>query len=181
MAAFLSVLGTIGVIAMVLWRVLRALHMASDLAKTAHTVAKVSRQMKPKPKMPAQSPAQINNPQEAAALLMLLVARAGNVSKKTITRAQTDSILNQISQHFEFDQAMAESLLIHVAGLGDQLNSAAKVDAAMQSSSHLIGSAVSPKELIELEDMLMQVAHAKGNPNAAQKELLNQFALRVGI
>ncbi len=181
MAAFLSLLGTLGVVAMVLWRILRALHMARDLAGTAQTIAKTTRQMKPKPKTPAQNPAQIDNPQEAAALLMLLVARAGNVSKKTITRAQTDKILNQITRHFEFDQAMAESLLIHVAGLGDQLNSATKVDAALQSASQLIGGAVSPKELIELEDMLMQVAHAKGNPNTAQKELLNQFALRVGI
>ncbi|MBL4596185.1 MAG: hypothetical protein JKX99_06370 [Robiginitomaculum sp.] len=171
MAALISFLGAIGFIAMLMWRLSLGIRAARELGQLAKTVTKRSR------KVATTASPQNADPREAAALLMLLVARAGG----PLSKRQNDVIINQISRSFAFDQVMAEQFLTHVAKQAHSLTTSKKITQAVEKSSQQIVTSVSAKELLELEEMLMRVAHAKGDPKSAQKAIINQFAIQVGL
>jgi len=153
-----------------MWKVSLGIQAAKNIHGVAKQVANLPRKMKTG-KADIQL---INDPREAAALLMLSVARAGG----QVTKSQKDTIINQITGRFELSTTNAEELLTHVSWLSKDL---ANADSAIARMSNILMQSVSSKELIELEDMLMQVAHADGKPTSSQKQILNQFAKQVGI
>ncbi|VAV87980.1 hypothetical protein MNBD_ALPHA06-1270 [hydrothermal vent metagenome] len=174
MGALLGFLAIIGIVASLMWRLSRIIRAGRVIGETAKEVANLPRKMKFQNKAGQSDLQLVTDPREAAALLMLAVARAGG----EITKAQKDGIINQITAKFELPMDQAEELLTHVAWLSKDLPQANSPVARM---SKMVLTQVSTKELIELEDMLMQIARIDGAPNAAQKDIVNQFATRVGI
>jgi len=170
MTMLMGLLAIIGGIAALMWKVSLGIQAAKNIHGVAKQVANLPRKMKTG-KADIQL---INDPREAAALLMLSVARAGG----QVTKSQKDTIINQITGRFELSTTNAEELLTHVSWLSKDL---ANADSAIARMSNILMQSVSSKELIELEDMLMQVAHADGKPTSSQKQILNQFAKQVGI
>jgi uncharacterized tellurite resistance protein B-like protein len=174
MGALLGFLAIIGGIATLMWRLSLALRAARDIGEAAQELSNLPRKMRFRSKTGKAGVQLIHDPREAAALLMLSVARAGG----EVTKGQKDAIINQITGRLELSMDQAEELLTHVSWLSKDLPDASSAVARM---GKLVLRTVSHKELIELEDMLMNIAHVEGEPNAAQKQLLNEFAQRVEI
>jgi len=174
MSALMAFLGVIGFVAVLMWRLAQGIKAARYLHGVAKERANLPRKMRFRSKTGKAGLQLVADPREAAALLMLIVASAGG----EITKKQKDAIINQITGCFELSTIMAEELLSHVSWLSKELPD---ISNAVPRMSQFIREKVSAKELIELEDMLMQIAHADGDPSAEQKEILNQFALLVGI
>lgn len=174
MAMLMGLLAIIGGIAALMWKVSLGIQAAKEIHSVAKGVANLPRKMKFRSQTGKDGIQLITDPREAAALLMLSVARAGG----QVTKSQKDTIINQITGRFELSTTNAEELLTHVSWLSKDLPDA---DSAIDKMSKFLMQSVSNKELIELEDMLMQVAHIEGKPTSAQKQILNQFAKQVGI
>ncbi|MCF6292860.1 MAG: TerB family tellurite resistance protein [Robiginitomaculum sp.] len=174
MTMLIGLLTIIGGIAALMWKISLGIQAAKQIGGVAKQVANLPRKMKFRSQTGKADVQLITDPREAAALLMLSVARAGG----QVTKSQKDTILNQITGHFKLSTTNAEELLTHISWLSKDLPGA---DSAIAKMSDTLMQSVSNKELIELEDMLMQVAHADGKPTSAQKQILNQFAKQVGI
>jgi len=174
MTMLMGLLAIIGGIAALMWKVSLGIQAAKNIHGVAKQVANLPRKMKFREKTGTAGVQLITDPREAAALLMLSVARAGG----QVTKSQKDTIINQITGRFKLSTTNAEELLTHVSWLSKDLPDA---DSAIANMSNILMQSVSSKELIELEDMLMQVAHADGKPTSSQKQILNQFAKQVGI
>lgn len=116
----------------------------------------------------------IIDPREAATVLMLCVARAGN----GVENVHLGLIHSQIMRRFDLDEDMADALLDYAVQVMETIHDPFTPVALLSRRIH---ESVGHKELIELEDMLHVVAHAGGEPGMAQKALCDEVALKVGV
>ena len=82
--------------------------------------------------------------------------------------------------HFDFAQAEADELSAHAAWV---TNSLPDPQAAMRKLSQLIVSApqLGPKEIVDLDAMLVAVSEAEGVPTREQLTLLQVFRDKAGL
>ena len=174
MSAFVAFLSAVGVVAVLVWRISRAVRAALYLQRATKQTFAWWRKENPGVKTYKNGLLSISSPQEAALVLMLLTARAGG----EIGQQQKDVIINQLTGRFEIPMAEAEILLADISSLCEGLPDAEK---ALVQMSEFIHNKVSTRDLIELEDMLMKIAHANGEPSLEQRQALNKYTHLVGI
>ena len=170
----LSVLAAIGIWS---WRVRMARDGAHEAAKLAQAAANLPRKMTFRYKASKNGIALIQDPREAAAIMMMEVARARG---GPLTEQQAGAIEQEIVHHFEFSPAEAEELSAHAAWV---TNSAPPPAETMRRLSQLIvnASGLGPKEIIDLDAMLVAVSEAEGLPTRDQLALLQVFRDKAGL
>ena len=109
--------------------------------------------------------------------MMMEVARA---REGPLTDAQARTIDEEIMRHFRFTRKEADELSAHAAWV---TNSAPDPLATMRTLSQLVVSApqLGPKEIVDLDAMLVAVSEAEGVPTRAQLALLQVFRDRAGL
>ena len=170
----LGVLVTIGIWS---WRIRMAREGAQEAARLAHSAINMPRKMAFRYKASKNGITLIEDPREAAAIMMMEVARARG---GPLTDRQAEVIEQEIVHHFEFTPAEAEELSAHAAWV---TNTAPPPAETMRKLSQLIvtSSVLGPKEVVDLDAMLVTVSEAEGLPTRDQLELLQVYRDKAGL
>ena len=170
----LAVLTAIGVWAWRLRMAKRGLDVATDIAKT---VANAPRRLAFKYRMGKGGLDLIDDPREAAAIMLMQVALARG---GPLTPLQGDVIEAEMCEHFQYMPSEAENLAAHAAWVSQ---SCPPATVTMTQLSKLIVNApqLGPKEVIDLDAMLVAVSEAEGVPTRAQLALLQVYRDLAGL
>lgn len=170
----LAVLTAIGVWAWRLRMAKRGLDVATDISKT---VASAPRRLAFKYRMGKGGLDLIDDPREAAAIMLIQVALARG---GPLTPLQSDVIEAEMCEHFQYLPSEAENLAAHAAWVSQ---SCPPATVTMTQLSKLIVNApqLGPKEVIDLDAMLVAVSEAEGVPTRAQLALLQVYRDLAGL
>lgn len=163
-------------IALWTWRAQRAAEAARELEGIAKTAANLPRKLAFKRKTGKAGLQLVDDPREAATILMVEIGRAG----REWSRETRDVIEDIIIREFELVSEDAEALIAHASFL---LRDGPVADAVVTRMSKMIlqQDAIGPKEIVDLDGMLVAVSEADGLPNADQLALLQTFRNLVGL
>ncbi|MDX1293221.1 MAG: hypothetical protein R3265_10440 [Hyphomonas sp.] len=177
MHILLVILGILTAIGVWSWRIQMAHRGAKAAIDAARSMVRAPRRFAFRYKAERGGLRLIEDPREAAAVMMMEVARA---REGPLTAAQARIIDEEIMRNFGFNQAEAEELSAHAAWV---TNSLADPKSAMRQLSDLIVSApqLGPKEVVDLDSMLVAVSEAEGVPTRDQLALLQVFRDRAGL
>lgn len=170
------IIGFVGFIAVWYWRLKMLSGVAKDGIKAAETVANLPRKMAFKRKTGKGGLQVVEDPREAAAILMLEIAQA----RGALTEKQDASIRGEIMHHFEFDEADAESLIAQASWLS---RDAAAPHVIMSKMTDFVqnSAGMGRKEMVDLDGMLVTVSEAEGSPTPEQLDLLEIFRQKAGL
>lgn len=159
------------------WRLRMAKRGLDELGEVAKTVANAPRRLAFKWRAGKGGVELVEDPREAAAIMMMIMAlaRGGPLSPR-----QADVIEDEIKIHFGFSDPEAEDLAAHAAWVG---GSQLPGEEQMRRLSRLVVSApqLSPKEVVDLDSMLVAVSEAEGLPTRAQMALLQIYRDMAGL
>lgn len=177
MQILLGILGLLAAIAFWSWRSGMAREGARDAAGPARTAARAPGRIALKYKATRNGFSLIEDPREAAAIMMMEVARARG---GPLTDRQAAVIDQEIMQAFRFSHAEAEALSAHAAWV---TNNAPKPAETMRRLSQLIVTApqLGPKEIVDFDAMLVAVSEAEGTPTRDQLALLQVYRDEAGL
>ncbi len=177
MHILLAILGILTAIGVWSWRIRMARQGARVAMDTARTVANAPRRFAFRYRAGRNGVSLIEDPREAAAVMMMEVARARG---GPLTEAQGRVIDAEIMQNFSFTRAEADELSAHAAWV---TNSAPNPRETMRRLSQLIVSApqLGPKEVVDLDAMLVAVSEAEGAPTRDQLALLQVYRDQAGL
>lgn len=169
-------IGLISFIGIWYYRIKVLREAASDGKKVVETVANLPRKMRFKSKTAKAGLDVVDDPREAATILMLEVAQA----RGTLTTNQEATIRGEIMHHFEFTEGDANELMTQAAWLSRNGGAAHVVVARMTDFVKQVPG-MGDKELIDLDGMLVTVSEAEGEPTSSQLDLISQFRAKAGI
>ncbi|MEO0466027.1 MAG: hypothetical protein AAF216_05755 [Pseudomonadota bacterium] len=166
----------VGGIAAWSWRAQRAAEAARELEGIARTAANLPRKLAFKRKTGKAGLQLVDDPREAATLMMVEIGRAGREFSRETREVIEEIIINE----FELETEDADALVAHATFM---LRDAPVADAVMTRMSKMIfnQNAIGPKEIVDLDSMLVAVSEADGLPNADQLMLLQTFRNVVGL
>lgn len=118
----------------------------------------------------------VEDPREAATILMLEVAQA----RGALTEKQEAAIRAEIMQHFEFTEADAQTLMTQAGWLARSAKSSQHVMSRM-ADFILNWPDMGRKQIIDLDSMLVFISEAEGSPTSEQLNLLEIFRQKVGL
>ena len=174
LVAILGILVAIGVWS---WRLRMARDGAREAVDLARSAANLPRRLAFKYRAGRNGLDLIDDPREAAAIMMMEVARARG---GPLTERQNDAISDEIMRHFSFSQEEAHELVAHAAWV---TNKAPLPQETMRRlSQKIVGDRyLGPKEVVDLDGMLEAVSEAEGTPTRDQLALLQVYRDRAGL
>lgn len=177
MHILLLLLGFLVAIGVWSWRIRMAREGLREAGKIAQSAINMPRKLAFQYRAGRGGLSLIEDPREAAAIMMMEVARARG---GPLTENQTAVMDREIIQHFEFSQEEADALTAHAAWV---TNSAPPPAETMRKLSQLIvsSSVLGPKEIVDLDTMLVAVSEAEGLPTRDQLGLLQVYRDRAGL
>ncbi|MEQ9436768.1 hypothetical protein [Hyphomonas sp.] len=177
MQFLIGILGILVAIGIWSWRLRMAREGARAAADMARTAASLPRRMAFKYRSGRNGLDLIDDPREAAAIMMMELARARG---GPLTDRQSDSMTEEMMQHFNFTRDEAHELVGHAAWV---TNKAPLPQETMRRLSQKIVSDryLGPKEVVDLDSMLVAVSEAEGTPTRDQLSLLQIFRDRAGL
>lgn len=176
MHIIIGLLGILGFIAVWYWRLKMLQDVARDGRKVAETVANLPRKMRFKHKSGKGGLAIVDDPREAAAILMLEIAQA----RGTLTERQEAAIRGEIMHHFEFPEGDANELISQAGWLSRNAGASHVVMSKMTDFVRNTAG-MTNKELVDLDGMLVTVSEAEGDPTPSQLDLLVIYREKTGL
>ena len=168
--------GILSFIAVWYWRLKVLREMTKDGRKLAETVSNLPRRLKFRRLTSQRGLKLVSDPREAATALMLEIAKArGGFSER-----QKAAVRAEIMQHFEFNEADADELIRQTDWLVGDLNPPERVVLKMTEFVQK-SPALGPKQIVDLDGMLVAVSEAEGNPARAQMDLLTLYREKTGL
>lgn len=168
MMAILGLLGAVAAIGGIIWRITIAVQAAREVADVAKGVANMPRKMRFKARANKENIKLVDDPREAAAVLMLGLAKAGG----EITREEKDEINAQMARAFQISTADADEFSAQAAW---RINALPDPADAIRRMSGVVTSACTAQEVQDLDAMLRAVAEAGGQPNPEQVAFLARW------
>lgn len=169
-----GILGLLAAIGGIIWRIQMASEAARHIGDAAKTAANLPRKLSFRRKTGKSGSQLVQDPREAAVILMLEVARAAG----EVSREQKDMIRSIVSEHFEFSEADADEIVTQAAWVSQ---SEAGQDALIRRMVKIISAAVTNRELVDLDAMLVQVSEVEGQPTSSQLSVLQSYRNVTGI
>mmetsp|Transcript_16682 Transcript_16682/g.20032 ORF Transcript_16682/g.20032 Transcript_16682/m.20032 type:complete len:179 (-) Transcript_16682:437-973(-) len=176
MHVIVALMGFLGFLAVWYWR-LKTLHQVTkDGRKVVETVTNLPRKMRFKTKSGKGGLGVVDDPREAAAILMLEIAQA----RGTLTEKQEAIIRGEIMHHFEFQESDANALLTQAGWLS---RNAGASHVVMSKMTDFVRNSpgMSGKELVDLDGMLVAISEAEGDPTDSQLDLLTIYREKTGL
>ncbi len=174
MSVILALLGAIAGLGVLVWRISMASQGARAIGDAAGEVANLPRKMRFRSRANQKGLSVVDDPREAAAILLLGIARSGC----EVTVEDKVGIRAVMMQRFELGEDDANELLARAAWLSEGLHNP---DDGIARMTQLIARTTSPRELSELAAMLETIASTDGNPTVAQENYLAQYPRRAGL
>lgn len=159
------------------WRLRMARQGLDAAADIARTVANAPRRLAFRYKAGQGGLDLIDDPREAAAIMMMQVALARG---GRLTARQSDVIEAEIREHFDYTPGEAEDLAAHAAWVSQTCPPAR--DTMTRLSRMIVNSPrLGPKEVVDLDAMLVAVSEAEELPSRAQLLLLQVYRDTAGL
>ena len=176
MHIILGIIAIITAISVWYWRMQQVKGAAEELGKVAETAANLPRKLAFRYKSGKNGLALIEDPREAAAIMMMEVARA----RGEVTLSQKDVIAEEIMRHFEFTAGEADDLVTHAGWVS---RDTPIPHAVMEKMSKLIvnSPALGPRQIVDMDGMLVAVSEADGLPTPEQMDLIQIFRNKAGL
>ena len=176
MHIIVALIGFLGFLAVWYWRLKMLRDVAQDGRKVVETVANLPRKMRFKNKSGKGGLGVVDDPREAAAILMLEIAQA----RGTLTERQEAIIRGEIMHHFEFQEGDANALLTQAGWLS---RNAGASHVVMSKMTDFVRNSpgMSNKELVDLDGMLVAISEAEGDPTESQLDLLTIYREKTGL
>lgn len=168
--------GLLSFMAVWYWRLKVLREMAKDGKKIAETVSNLPRRLKFRRLTTRRGLKLVSDPREAATGLMLEIAKA----RGGFTEAQKAAIRAEIMQHFEFNEADSDELIRQTEWLIGDESPPERVVRKM-TDFILKSAALGPKQIVDLDGMLVAVTEADGSPNRDQMDLLTIYREKTGL
>ena len=173
----LALLGAvITFIAVWYWRLKIMKDVAEDGRKLAETALNLPRKLRFKARTGKGGLGMVDDPREAAVILMLEMAQARGV----LTERQQDAIRAEIIHNFAFSETDADELIAQAGWLSR--NAGASHSTVGRMTDYVRTTAnLSQRELVDLDGMLVTVSEAEGSPTDAQLDLLEIYRRKTGL
>lgn len=170
------IVGIVSAILVWQWRAQRAAEAAREIEGVVKTAANLPRRFAFKRKMGKRGLSLVDDPREAAAILMVEIGRAGN----ELSRETREVIDAMIMEEFQVTSEDADALVAHASWV---LREAPVADAVVRRMAGFLieTDSIGPKEVVDLDGMLVAVSEADGLPNADQLMLLQTFRDVAGV
>lgn len=171
-----AIIAIISAIAIWQWRLQRAAEAARELEGVVKTAANLPRRFAFKRKSGKKGLALVDDPREAATLLMVEIARAGG----DISITSREVIEEIIQTEFQLGHEDAAALIAYAQWV---LREAPVPDAVVRRMTKFLieTDTIGPKEIVDLDGMLVAVSEADGLPNTDQLGLLQTFRNVAGV
>ncbi|MEL7546907.1 MAG: hypothetical protein AAGJ84_09670 [Pseudomonadota bacterium] len=176
MHILIALFGLLTALAVWYWRLKMIGDVARGSVEAAKTVANLPRRLAFKRKSGKKGLQIVDDPREAATILMLQVAQTDGV----LSEKQKASIQNEIVDNFKFTETEADELIEHALWISAD---AGKPHATVSRMTDFVQHApgLGPKEIVDLDSMLVSVSEAEGSPDSAQLDLLALFRRKAGL
>lgn len=170
------VIAILGALATILFLFSRIGKSASDLTDTAQELSNLPRKLRHRRNAGKQGLDLIENPVEAATVLMISIARMDGIGR--VSDTQAEAIAGQLSDHMELDPEDAESHLVQLRSLTGYLKQA---DSALFPMVDLLRRAINKDEARDLVGMMAIIAEADSPANDEQLNFIRRFEERMGL
>ncbi|MEM9667938.1 MAG: hypothetical protein AAF950_03360 [Pseudomonadota bacterium] len=174
----IAIVTAIGVIAAWYYRIKMIGGAARDIGKAAQRVANAPRKFAFMRRGRQVGLKGVEDPREAATILMVLVA--GGQGGRELTDPQRDVILDEVADHFELDNEESETLVVHAQWMVRDVEVPAGVGERM-ARVVITTPGIGPKELVDLDEMLVAVSEADGTAGAEGLKMLQIFRDQAGL
>jgi uncharacterized tellurite resistance protein B-like protein len=161
--------GALATLGVILWRLHVAAEAAKGLAETAEAAHGIVRRWRWRRKATSDSLAQVENPREAAAAMMVAVAQ----SDGALTERERQAILTEITTRFEATARQAEDLLALARWIVRDVHD---IDRALARLTPVVARTLTASQRRELIQMLEAVAAAEATPEAIEREAIARLA-----
>ncbi|MEM5515855.1 TerB family tellurite resistance protein [Henriciella sp. AS95] len=176
MHIFLALLGFLTFIAVWYWR-LKMLHgAAKDGFNAAKGLANKPRELSFKHRARKGGLSAVQDPREAAAVMMLEIAR----TRGAITEKQEAAMRAEMIEHFEFSDSDADEMVTQ-AGWLTRNAPASHVVMGKMSDVIVRTPGMSHKEFDDLASMLENVAVADGDVSVMERDLIQIWRRKAGL
>jgi len=164
------ILGAIGFILFWYWRLKQLGDVAKDGQKALETVANLPRKMRFKHRSGKGGLDIVDDPREAATIIMLEVAQA----RSALTAKQSQTIRSNIMRLFEFDASDAEELVAQAGWLSRDAGAAHVV---VRKMATFISKApgMGNNEFSNLDRALLEIAECHGEATVEQIDLIEAY------
>lgn len=158
------------------WRSQRQADIATAVGAAEATAANLPRRLAYKRKTRRPGLQAVDDSREAAAALMVAMARAngrpGPEAREVIARIMMGE--------FRITELDAQALLQHADWI---LRGEPPYDTIVDRMTDVLmqDPALGPKEIVDLDGMLVEVSEAEGRPNSDQLDILQRFRNRTGV
>ncbi|MEL6324324.1 MAG: hypothetical protein AAGJ29_05845 [Pseudomonadota bacterium] len=178
MHILIAILTALGVAAVWYSRLKAMGGMARDVGQVAEKVVNAPRKFAFMRRAGHTGLKTVEDPREAAAILMTLIAGAGQ--GRTISHAAGDVIMEETAKEFDLDEEEADALLSHALWM---VRDVAVPDGVAARMAQVVISTpgIGPKELVDLDAMLVAVTEADGAAGSDKLKLLQVYRDRAGL
>lgn len=174
MHILLGILGIVGAAAFWIWRINAAAQAARELGDLAGEAANLPRKMRFRSKAKKRGLDVIDDPREAAAVMLLNAARAGgevSVETKTLIR-------REMERAFDIGPDQSGELLSRAAWHSSGVLE--PVDVVRRMTDFLVAN-VSREALADLATLIARIVSAESGPAHEQKLFLLRYRERAGL
>jgi uncharacterized tellurite resistance protein B-like protein len=169
MGIIAALLGAMGVIGMILWRLNQAADATKGLAETAQDLSNLGRRWSWRRKANVDAMTLVDDPRIAAVTLMAAVAQADGA----LTAAERETILRLSSEKFSCSPKAAQEMLSYGRFLVGQSHDPAN---SFRKLLPIIRKTCGPTERSDLIGMLRTVAAADGTAPESETLAIDRFA-----
>jgi len=176
MHTLILLFGALSFIAVWYWRLKVLKEVSRDGIRLFHFLRTLRMALRPRFASGGGDLSAISDPKEAATILMLEIAQASGPLSET----QITAIRAEIMQHFDFSEAQAIALMRQAEWRARRQGPASEM---IRQMTGIIQTApdLGPKQIVDLDGMLVTVSEADGNPTPDQLRLLEQYRQQTGL
>lgn len=170
------IIAILGALATILFLLSRIGKSASDLTDSAQELANLPRKLRHRRKAGKQGLDLIEDPVEAATVLMISIARLDGIGR--VSDTQSDAIARQLSDHMQLEPDDAEGYVIQLRSLTGYLKQA---DSTLFRMVDILRNKVTKDEARDLAGMMAVIAETDDAVNQEQESFIQKFEERMGL
>lgn len=177
----MHIIGLIIAVATAIFWVSRAARGAQDVANFANDVRNMPRRNRFRKKAAKRGIDLIDDPVEAATILMVSVARLSDYSSQSgglLSGESISKIVNIIQSYMKLSAKEADEMLTQMRWTVQDL---VQPESALAPMTDILKAGITMTEAEDLSDMLHKVSHADGQANNAQNAFVERFRERTGL
>lgn len=177
----MHIIGIIIAIATAIYWVGRAARGAKDIADVASTFRNMPRRSRFKNRASQRGMELIDDPMDAATILMVSVARLSAYSQAhdgLLSDKAQARILSVLVKSMQLSRREAEELLTQMRWTTKNF---VQADTALVPMTNILSASINHSDAEDLSNMLRKISHADTAATTEQKDFINRFRNRIGL